>query len=167
MKSNLLSCGKLDIPEALTLDHEKISAELLRASKEPGAIGKAAKRVTELCLPHFAKEEKNVFHAFGVLHDLMAERVRPDMAAVMPLVAQFSAQHYALNDHHQSIKAALDELLQEARKEENQEISQLVYTLRNHERIEDELMYPTVLLIDGSFRQSLGIQQPETKSRTY
>lgn len=73
------------------------------------------------------------------------------------MIAQFSAQHYALHDHHQSIKAALDELLHEARKEEYEEITQLVYTLRNHERIEDEAMYPTVLLIDGSVRESLGI----------
>jgi len=156
MNSKLLSCGKLEIPGALTLDHEELRSELIVASEEPGRIGIAEKKVTELCLPHFAKEEENIFHAFGVLHDLAAARVRPDMAAVTSMIAQFSAQHYALRDRHQSIKAALEELLQEARKEDNEEIAQLVYTLRNHEKIEDEVMYPTVLLIDRSVRESLG-----------
>lgn len=155
MDSKLLSCGKLQIPEALTLDHEQLRAELMRAAKEPGRLGEAAERVAGLCLAHFAQEEENIFRAFGMLHDLASDRVPPNMAASARTIAQFSAQHLALRDQHQSINAAVEELLQEAHKEENEEIAQLVRNLRGHEKIEDEMMYPTVLLIGKSVRASL------------
>jgi hemerythrin superfamily protein len=158
MNSHLLTCGKFEIPDALTLDHEELRTELIKAAIEPGRIGIAAKRVAHFYLPHFAREEQMIFSAFGLLQDLAAERVLPDMAPVAPMIALFSAQHRVLLDPHQSINAAVEELLQEARKEKKTEIADLVYKLRNHEKIEDEVMYPTVLLIGRSVRDALGIE---------
>ncbi|MBI2319445.1 MAG: hypothetical protein HYU75_21215 [Betaproteobacteria bacterium] len=155
MDAKLLSCGKFEIPEALAFDHEALCAELSRAAMEPGPIGKAAERAALLCRMHFAAEEEIVFRAFGLLHDLAAGRVRPDMDPVAPLIARFTAQHLGLRDYHQSISVAIEELLQEARKDGNQEIAELVDNLRNHERIENLVMYPTMLFIDSSVRESL------------
>lgn len=158
MNSKLLSTyEKLQIPEALTLDHEELRAELIRAAREPGRIGKAAERVVRLCHAHFAKEEENIFRAFGLLHDLASDRVRPDMAAVAQMIAQFSTQHDTLHEQHQAINIAVDKLLQEARKQENKEIAELVRDLRNHEKIENEVVYPTVLDIARSVQLGMGI----------
>ena len=159
MESHLLSCGKFEIPDALALDHEELRTELIRAATVPGRIGIAAKKVAHLCLPHFAKEEQMIFSAFGLLHDLAANRVRKDMAPVAPMIALFSAQHHALLDREQSMNVAVEELLREAHKEKNTEIADLVSKLRNHEKTEDEVMYPTVLLIGSSVRDALGIDQ--------
>jgi hypothetical protein len=155
MDSKLLSCGKLEIPEALALDHEQLRGGLMRAAKTPGRLGEAAGRVAGLCFPHFAQEEENIFRAFGMLHDLASGRVDSETAAVARKIAQFSARHLALRYQHQSIDAAVEVLLREARKEDNEEIPELVNDLRAHEKIEDEMMYPTVLMIGKSARGSL------------
>ena len=70
MNTKYLSNGIFDVPEALRLDHDEIRAELARATMESDPIGKAAMRVARYCLPHFEHEEKTVFPAFGLLHDL-------------------------------------------------------------------------------------------------
>ena len=158
MNSRLLSTyQKLQIPEALTLEHEELRAELIRWAREPGRIGKAAERVARLCDAHFAREEGNISRAFGMLHDMASDRVQPEMAAVAKIIAQFSTQHNALHGQHQSLDAAIQNLLQEARKGKNEEIADLVATLRDHERIEEEVVFPTVLDIARSVEQGMGI----------
>jgi len=156
MNSNLLSCAKLDIPEALTLDHEMLRAGLLKAAKQPGRIGKAAERVAQLCLAHFAEEEQQVFRATGLLHDLASDRVQSRSAAAAPMIAQLTARHLAMRGDDQPITAAIEALLQEAREEKNEEIAELVHSLKEHETIENQVMYPTLLFIDKSVADSLG-----------
>jgi hypothetical protein len=139
----------------LAFDHDALRAGLARAVIEPGPIGEAATRVARLCRAHFAKEEENVSYAFGLLHDLESNDVRPNKEAIAPMIAHFSAQHLALRGHHQSIHVAIEELLQEARNEGNIKIAELVHNLRYHEKIENEVVYPTMLFINNSVRQSL------------
>ena len=155
MNSKLVSCGKFEISQALSLDHEELRAELSKAAAEPGRLGEAAQRVAQLCLAHFAEEEENVLHAFALLHDLESNRGRPSAAAVAAMIAQFSAQHLALREHDQTIHVAVEELLEQARKEENEEIAELVCNLRDHEKIENEVVYPTMLFINRAVRESL------------
>ena len=155
MNSKFLSNGIINDPESLRLDHDEIRAELARATMEPGPIGKAAMRVARYCLPHFEHEEKAVFPALGLLHDLSLGEVRPEMAEVLPLISAFSARHEALGNQHQSIISAVEALLQAANKEKNREIADFAYNLRVHERIEDEVIYPTVMLIGNYLRERL------------
>jgi hemerythrin superfamily protein len=155
MDSQFLANGRFRIPEALRLGHDEIRAELVRATIEPGAVGEAAKRVARLCLPHFEQEEKAVFPVFGLLNDVASGDVRPEMAAVLPLISRFSAWYDTLGNHHQSIVSAVNELLDAAHKEDNREMADFAYNLRAHERIEDEVIYPTVMLIGNYVRDKL------------
>lgn len=152
MNSNLLSYETLQIPQALMLDHEVLRAELLRATAEPGRTGKAAKHVAQLCLAHFEKEEDNVLRAFGSLYDLAADRVRPSTGQVARMIDQFSTQDHDLRSQHQLIKTAVEDLLEEARRFGNQEIVDMVSRLKGHEKIEDEAIYPAVLMIVRSMQ---------------
>jgi hypothetical protein len=156
MDSHLLSCEKLQIPEALKHDHDALRSELIRAASVSGEIGMAAERVAQLCFPHFSEEEESVRLATGLLHDLATDGDRADMVTVAPMIARFSAQHIAMRDRHQPINAAIDVLLQEARKAENMEIVELVHKIRYHEKIENQVMYPTLLFIDKSVTQRMG-----------
>lgn len=155
MDSQLLSCEKLQIPEALKHDHDALRSELIRAAAVPGEIGLAAERVAQLCFPHFAEEEESVRRATGLLNDLATDGERADMATVAPMIARFSAQHIAMRDRHQPINAAIEVLLQEARKQENMEVVELVHKIRYHEKIENQVMYPTLLFIDKSVTQRM------------
>lgn len=157
MDSKFQAQGISRIPQSLRLGHDEVRAELVRATSMPGRIGEAAGRVAGLCLPHFAREEETVFPAFALLHDLAAGTVRPEMAGVLPRISAFSTWHDSLIDEHQSIAAAVHTLLLAAHKENNREIAEFAYCLRVHERLEDEVIYPTVLLIGKFVQERLGI----------
>jgi hemerythrin superfamily protein len=158
MNPNFLSSyERLRMPEALALEHETLRAELIRWTREPGKIGKAAERVGRLCEAHFAQEEENVFRAFGMLHDIASDRARPDAAAVAKVVAQFGSLHDAMHGQHHAINAAIENMLQQSRKEAIREIAELASMLRAHEQIEDEVVYPTVLEIAGSVQAGIRI----------
>jgi hypothetical protein len=155
MGSRLNWNGKLNVPDALRRGHDEARTELVRAAMQGGRIAKAAKRVAQLCLPHFEHEEKSVFPVLALLPYLAPENLRPEMMDVMPLISDFRAKHDALNDHHQSILAEIEELLQAAHKEKNREFAELAYNLRIHERVEDEVIYPAVVLIGGYLQEKL------------
>ena len=144
--------GKLTVPDALRRGHDEARTELVRAAMQGGRIAKAAKRVAQLCLPHFEHEEKSVFPVLALLPYLAPKNLRPEMMDVMPLISDFRAKHDAINDHHQSILAAIEELLQAAHKEKNREFAEFAYNLRVHEKIEDEVIYPMVVVI-GKYLQ--------------
>lgn len=144
--------GKLHVPNALRGSHDELRAELVRATMEEGPIAKAADWLAQLCLPHFEREEKYVFPVLGLLPDLTQGIVRPEMEVALALISDFSSRQDALNAQHQLILSAVEALMQAAKREKNREFADLAYGLRAHERIEDEVIYPTVLLI-GSFLQ--------------
>lgn len=159
MDSQLLSYGTLGIPEALMQAHQALCEELARAAMETGQIGKVAKQVEELCVRHFAREEETIFRVFGLLHDLATDRVRVGKAAALPVISEICANREIASGHHRLIDAAIEELLQQARRERNGRIAKVARAVRDHERGEDEVMYPTIVAIGQSLRESLGIQR--------
>jgi Hemerythrin HHE cation binding domain len=96
--------GKLNVPKALRRDHDYARAEFVRATMEGGRNAKAAKRVAQLCLPHFEREERIVFPVLALLPYLAPENLRSEMMDIMPLISDFRAKHDAINNHHQSIR---------------------------------------------------------------
>jgi len=148
--------GKLIAPGALRLGHGEARAQLVRATIASGRVPRAAKRVADLCLPHFEHEEKAVFPILGLLPYLERGELRPEMMDVVPLVADFREKHETLNAHHHLILAAIEELLQAAHREKNREFAEFAYNMRVHERIEDEVIYPSVILIGNYLQEHLG-----------
>ena len=148
--------GKLTVPKALLRGHDEARAELVRATMEGGRIAKAGKRLAQLCLPHFEHEEKSVFPVLALLPYLQQGNLRPEMLDVMPVIHDFRAKHDTIDEHHQSIVAAIEELLQAAHKEKNREFADFAYTMRIHEKVEDEVIYPTVILIGRYLHEKLG-----------
>lgn len=157
MKSKLQGKSIFRIPEAMRLGHDEIRAELVRATSVPGPIGEAAGRMAELCLPHFEREEETVYPVFGMLREFASGEVRPQWASVLPLVAEFKHWHDTLDAQHQSIAPAIHDLLLAAYKEDNREMVEFTYNLRTHETMEDQVIFPTVLLIGNYVEQRLGV----------
>ena len=146
---------KLTVPEALRRSHDEARAQLVWANMERYPIAVAAKRVAKLCLPHFEYEEKTVFPVLALLPYLQRGEVQPEMIDVLPLISDFTAKHDALDHHHQSIRSAIEELLETARKEKNRLFAEFANNLRVHERVEDQVIYPTVVLIGRYLQEKL------------
>ena len=144
--------GKPHDPDALRHSHDEARAKLDRAAKLGGPIAEASSRVARMCLPHFEREEKCLLPVLAFLPDLTQGILRPEMEDALPLIADFRARHEALETQHQSIQASIEELRQAALGENNAEFAEFAIHLKLHERIEDQLIYPTVLLIGNHLR---------------
>lgn len=148
--------GNPNIPTALRVSHDEARAELVQATMEDGPIAEAAHRLAQICLPHFEWEEQSVFPVLRFLPELAQGILRPEMADILPLVSEFSLGHEEyFNAEHQAILSAINSLLQAARRENNREFVELAYNLRSHEKIEDQVVYPTVMLVGNYLREKL------------
>lgn len=156
--------GRYNAPQALRLAHDELRAELVRAALEPGAVGMAARNAARLCLPHYEHEELDIFPALGVLSDLAHGALRPDMAAVMPLVRRFSAWYAQVGKERQVMLDAIGALQQAAIEEDDHRAADLAYNMTIHERIDEEVLFPVVCLIGQYLTERLGL--PEGKERS-
>jgi hypothetical protein len=147
--------GKLDVPAGLRIGHDQIRAGLVRATTDPGRVGKDALLVARLCLPHFEQEEKAVFPVLSLLRELAYGEVRPEMATILPLVIAFSEWQESLDKQHEVIAAAVESLLQTAHREGNREAAEVAYGLKVHERVEADAIYPAAALVGKYVREGL------------
>ena len=144
-------------PKALKLAHDELRAELVRAAMEPGRVGIAARQAARLYLPHYEHEEMDFFPALGLLPELAAGRVRTDMVAVIPLVRRFASWHEAFEQERISMLEAIGALQQAAIDEDNHRTADLAYNMTIHECIDEEVLFPMILLIGDYVSQRLSL----------
>lgn len=138
------------VPQTLKEEHEKLHADLVRATKEPGKIGEAASTVSRLLRAHFAKEEQFALPALALLPDLAQGRFTPEMVDVMSLTAQLKHELPTMLNEHKLIEVALTEMMEAARKDDKTEWAEFAYRLMHHARNEEQVLYPAALLV-GEF----------------
>ncbi len=146
---------RLTVPKALWRGHDEARAQFAWANMERDRIATAAKRVAKLCLPHFEYEERTVFPVLALLPYLQRGEVQPEMLDVLPLISDFRAQHDALERQHLAILRAIGALLDAARKDKNRVFAEFANNLRVHERVEDEVIYPMVVVIGRNLEEKL------------
>lgn len=138
------------IPQTLKEEHERLHSDLVRAGKEPGKIGEAARTVARLLRPHFTKEEQFALPALALLPDLAQGKFTPEMVDVMSLTAQLKHELPTMLNEHKLILIALTEMVEAARKDDKTEWAEFAYRLMQHARNEELVLYPAALLV-GEF----------------
>ncbi|HSN39907.1 MAG TPA: hemerythrin domain-containing protein [Burkholderiales bacterium] len=138
---------KLTIPRPLKLEHEELHEQLRRATRESGGLSEAAKAVAKLMHPHFVKEEEYALPPLGLLPLLAQGQVTPDMAAVLPMTDKLKAELGEMLAEHKSIVAALRRLADVAKRENKPEYAEFADKLILHAQTEEEVSYPTAILI--------------------
>lgn len=146
---------ELKIPESLKAEHEELHAELTKATKVSGKIGEAAKAVAKVLHPHFAKEEEYALPPLGLLSHLAEGKIMPEMGSVLKMTDRLKAEHHQMLEEHKAIVAALENLSDEAKKEKKMEYGQFAETLIRHAHNEEEVLYPTAILIGEYLRLKL------------
>jgi len=135
------------IPPSLKVEHEKLHEALRSATKESGELGAAAVAVAELMHPHFLKEEEYALPPLGLLGDLAQGVVTPDMKDVLILTDKLKAELAQMLVEHHSIVAALEKLSAAAKDAGKTEYVEFVEALKLHAETEEEVTYPTAILI--------------------
>jgi hypothetical protein len=135
------------IPHPLKLEHEELHATLADATKVGGKIGDAAKAVAQLLHPHFVKEEEYALPPLGLLPLLAAGHVTPEMRHVLPMTDRLRAELPQMLGEHQAIVAALKTLAAVAEAGQQTAYARFAEKLMLHAQTEEEVLYPTAILI--------------------
>ena len=142
-------------PAALKAEHDALHQDLSSATKAGGRTGEAAKEVARLMHPHFLKEEEFALPPLGLLPALSQGRVEPAMAAILALTDRLERELPQMLAEHKEITAALHRLSVAAEEEGKPDQLRFAQGLMAHARSEEEIAYPTALLIGRYVRAML------------
>jgi hypothetical protein len=135
------------IPKPITLEHEELHAKLVRAIREGGKIGYAAQVVAKILHPHFVKEEEYALPPLGLLTALAKGKITKEMCNVLMMTERLKKDLGKMLKEHKSIVSALKEFIKVAKREKKAEYVHFAQKLILHARTEEEVLYPTALLI--------------------
>lgn len=138
---------KMTIPAPVKAEHDELHDMLHRATKEPGALGDAAKHVAQLMHPHFVKEEEYALPPLGLLRALQHGEPIGDVKPVLALTARLKADMSDMLDEHQQIVAALRKLAAAATQASKPEYAAFSEKLILHAQMEEEVLYPAAILV--------------------
>lgn len=147
-----MQASQIQIPEAMRVEHAEIHTELVRATKAPGRVGAAARRLAAVLDPHFQREEQIALPPLGLLAPLARGEFTPEMRAVLPMTDSLRAELPRMLEEHRAIHAATLKLGEVARAEGNADAARLAESLALHARSEEELFYPAAMLVGDIVR---------------
>jgi hypothetical protein len=146
----------IEIPRALAIEHEQLHAELAKAARAGGSTGKAAQVVADLMQAHSRGEAEHALRPLGVLPLLAAGQVSAEMVEVVALTERLKEMLPAMLEEHDAIVAALQHLAAAARQENHPEYVRFAEQLEMHSRGEEEVLYPTALVVGEYLKLRLG-----------
>ncbi|MGZ5243190.1 MAG: hemerythrin domain-containing protein [Bacteroidia bacterium] len=144
------------IPQPLKAEHEELHNMLKQATQLPGKTGEAAKKVAEVLHPHFVKEEEFALPPLGLLTQLAAGKFTEEMNDVLPMTDKLKNELPQMLAEHREIVKALEELKQQAKTENHPEVETFAEKLVLHAQTEEEVSYPTAILIGEFIRLQAG-----------
>jgi hypothetical protein len=149
----------IGIPEAMRVEHAELHEALVEATRAPGEVGAAAREVARVLHPHFVREEEIALPPLGLLEDLARGVVTSDMAAVLPLTDALRAELPRMLEEHAAIHAALDRLAATALEQGQPQYARLAERIMLHAGTEEQVTYPTALLVGDYVRMRLAQSQ--------
>jgi hypothetical protein len=148
---------KFEVPELLKAEHHELHETLARATREPGAVGAAARRVADLMHPHFVKEELFALPPLSLLPRLARGEVTADMKDVLLLTERLERELPKMLEEHKAIVEALAQLLSASRAADKLEYAEFALDLIRHAQTEEQLLYPAAILAGRYVRARLNI----------
>ncbi len=86
---------------------------------------------------------------------MVLDQWRPEMSQIAPLIVHFSQHPDDLIHQHQKIIAAIENLWEAAYEDGTGENANFARHLTSHERMEDEVLYPALILIGEYLQEKL------------
>jgi hypothetical protein len=138
---------KFEIPRPMKVEHDELHEALVHATKAGGETGAAAKAVAKVLHAHFVKEEEYALPPLGLLPALAGGKFEPGMAEVLAMTDKLASELPQMLAEHKQIVAALEKLLAAAKAENKPDIADFAEKLKLHAQAEEQVAYPTTLLI--------------------
>jgi len=135
-------------------EHEELHYELRKATKVLGSVGKTAKRVAEILHPHFERENELVMPVIGIARELAEDRSSPDFPRAPELPEKFKTECEKMLHEHEEIVEAQAEVEKAAKRAKKPAVIAFARKLKMHAKTEEDLTYPTVLMVGKLLKQS-------------
>lgn len=144
-----------EIPAPLRAEHAELHEKLSAATREPGAVGEAAREVARLLHPHFVREEEFALPPLALLAALARGPATPDMAKVLPMTRRLREELPSMLAEHRQIVGALEKLRGAARAAGQAGHERFADALVLHAQTEELVLYPAALLVGDQVAQAL------------
>lgn len=135
------------VPASLKAEHDQLHVELAKATREPGALGEAARDLAHLLYPHFQKEEQYAMAPLGLLSRLAWGTVTPEMSWVLPVARRLKAELPLMLLEHKDIVAAVRRFRARADEAGREDYQRFADALLLHAHLEEEVLYPAAELV--------------------
>ena len=152
---------KFNIPRSMQAEHEELHTDLEKAIASGGETGAAAKVVADVLHAHFESEEKYALPPLGLLPALAEGNLSPAMTQVLEMTDTLKAELPRMLEEHKGIVEALQKLIEAASQENKTEHIRFAEILMLHAQNEEEVAYPTSILVGEYVRMKLGVHGVE------
>jgi hypothetical protein len=126
--------------------------------------GEASRAVAKVLHPHFLKEVEYALPPLGLLVRLSKGEFDKDMSEVLAMTDKLEAELPRMLSEHQQIVAALQELIAAAEAEGKPEVADFARKLTLHAQNEEQVAYPTSLLIGRYVKLRLeAVRRPDRR----
>lgn len=139
--------GKPEVPSSIKKEHEYLLGKIHEITLFKDSTGHTAIKTESLMQHHFKEEEDFVLPPLGLLPLLASGKLPEQSKEVILLTEKLKSQLNHISAEHQLIKAFMGELLQAAAKENHPEIIEFEKELHKHATTEEEVFFPTAILI--------------------
>ena len=139
----------LAVPASIRRENEHLHHQLDAAIAAGGMTGERAKAVADVLGPHFEDEEAYAMPPLGLLGALARGEPLPDeqVRQAIAMAERLRTGYDEMLAEHRQIHAALKALAVAAREEHKEGHAAFAEALMLHAGSEEELLYPTTLLI--------------------
>ena len=159
------SATRLVIPASIEREHKELHARLAAATKAGGKTADAAKKLADLLHPHLAKEEQYALPPLGMLRAFSHGEVPANAEQVIALTERFRAEYPRMLEEHEAIVGAVGDLLVASRAEGHDGVAEFARSLLNHAQSEEEVLYPTTILIGEYMKLMVAKDSPDRPGR--
>lgn len=144
---------KPKIPKSILNGHENLCSELKAIITLGGDTGKKAELLNKIMTAHFIKEEEFALPPLGLLLALSEGNWKIDSNEAIKMSDRLQSKLSEMKKEHENIEKALKNLKHSADEEDNLKAKQFVKDLLLHVEIEDQVLYPTTILIGNYLKK--------------
>ena len=147
---------KPEVPLVILEDHHYFLDKLEQVTSYQDSTGYTARELYEVMEYHFKEEEDYVLPPLGILPLLAKGELPENSKEIITLTEKFRENSDVMLAEHQMITHFLGEMMRAAERENHQELVGFDGELQKHAVLEEEILFPAVLLIGDYLKQKYG-----------
>ncbi len=133
--------------ESVPEEHARLHAELQAATQVGGETAEAAAAVMNVLFPHLLLEAEFAIPPLALIPALARGEFEPSMSAILRRTDTLETLLPRMLEEHDLIVDGLRRLLEAASRERHPGFAAFAQRLIRHAQLEEEVLYPTALLV--------------------